>query len=255
MKPMFQSLVWLAAWLWPVLLGAGPLAVSPVVLGGGGGISSSARFQLAGTVAEPVAHAAPLGEARFAGRAGFWSQTLRWINALPAPVADTLTRRPGEGVHILIGHLLRNDVDADWDSLTFVSADAVSANGATIVREGPWLIYRPMAGTALPDAFVYYVTDGVSAPVASTVQLVRFEAPDIGEPNVLAIESVPGSPNEVRLRFQGIAGRPYRVLNASLVAGPWSELGTATANSLGRVEFQLTPAGGTQFYRLAELIL
>lgn len=252
MKPKLQRIVWLAAWLWPLILGAGPLSVSPVVLGGGGGISSSARFQVAGTVAQPVAHTAPLGDARFAGRAGFWSQTLRWLNALPVPVADTVTRRPGEGAHILIGHLLRNDADADWDSLSFVSADAVSANGAAILREGPWLIYRPGAGTALPDTFVYYVTDGVSAPVASTVQLVGFEAPDSGEPNVLAIDAVPGSPNEIRLRFQGIAGRTYRVLDASQVAGPWSELGLATANSLGRVEFQLVPAGGTQFYRLAE---
>jgi len=235
-------------------LHAAPPALAPQVISSGGGHSGSARFSVTGSIGQPVAVQETGTAGAFAGRAGYWSQVLRWLNAPPAPAADSVSRRPGEGAHILISQLLGNDSDADFDPLGFTGFEPLSANGGTVFREGPWLIYQPPAGGApgAEDVVTYYLTDGLAGPVAGLVQIVQFVPTDAGPPNALAIEADPGPPAEVRVRFQGIAGRSYRVQVAAGVTGPWSDLGTVAAGPDGRAEFTDTVTSGTSFYRLVE---
>lgn len=233
---------------------AAPLSLDSSVFSGGGGRSGSARFSVTGSIGQPVAvqESGPAGN--FEGRAGFWSQVQRWLNAPPVPAADSVSRRPGEGAHFLLSHLLGNDADADFDPLSFAGFEPLSANGGSVLREGPWLIYQPPAGgdPHAGDTVTYYVTDGLAGPVAGLVQIVQFVPTDAGPPNALAIAADPGPPAAVRVRFQGIAGRSYRVQVAAGVNGPWNDLGTVAAGPDGRAEFTDTMTAGTSFYRLVE---
>ncbi len=236
----------------PALQGA-DLVVSPALISGGGGSSSSTRFQVTGSVGQPVAGVGLASTGGLALRSGFWSQVIRWINAQPEPGADLLTRRPGDGAQILISRLLANDVDADFDRVTFAGFVPVSSGGGSVFRDGPWLIYQPPTGLDPEnDIVTYSVTDGFGGLVTGQVQVVRFVPPYDGPPNALGIAVVPGDPVQVRVRFQGIAGRGYVVQTAPTISGPWGELGPVVAGSNGAIEILDAILVDPRFYRLVE---
>ena len=251
--PGIASLGWTCALL--ALPGlAQTLSVLPHVLPGGGGASSSTRFAVVGSIGQPT----PANDLRpgdpFDLRSGFWAQILRWQNAAPRTTDDQVARRPGEGAHVLIRQLLRNDADPDFDTLTLASFDTVSSLGGSVYRDGPWLIYQPPSGAApgASDSFGYRITDGEAGPVSGTVLVGPFIPSANGPPNPLAITLDPGPPATVRLRFQGIAGRNYLVQTSTDPAGPWTPGTTVTALANGAVHFSETPSSEPRFYRLAE---
>jgi hypothetical protein len=56
---------------------------------------------------------------------------------------------------------------------------------------------------------------------------------------------------QVRVRFVGIPGRPYRIEAAPAVGGPWSLLATLNAGPTGLVVYVDTPPPGVaRFYRM-----
>lgn len=236
------------------MLHAGELRITPQLISGGGGHSEGGRFAATGSVGQPIAGAGFESAGGFQARVGYWSQILPWINVAPVATPDVVSRRSGEGAHILIRHLLSNDYDADYDVLTFAGFDNVSALGGAVFRDGPWLIYQPPTGVdpTAEDSFTYFVTDSVGAPVGGTVRFIPFVPPDSGSPNALAVEFDPGPPALVRVRFQAIAGRAYLVQAAEAITGPWEPLGLLVAEPNGRLDFVEIFGPGPRFYRLVE---
>lgn len=232
---------------------AGPLQLDRGLVSGGGGAATTARFSVIGSIGQPVANSSAATASPLAGRAGFWSQVVRWVNVPPTPVADTVERRPGQGAHVLATQLVANDGDGDWDPLQFVSVEAVSANGGTVVLDGPWVVYLPPGGgdPLASDSFAYHVTDGVGAPVAGTVT-VLIAAPPGTTASPLEIRALAGAPAQVEVRFQGIAGRAYRIETAPAVNGPWTGAGNLVAGATGVLTFTEPVAVEPRFFRILE---
>jgi len=251
MKPQAASLGML--WAMSALSAlAGSLSLDRSVVGSGGGTSSSARFALLGTMGQPVVTTEVSQQGALAGRAGFWAQTLRWLNAPPVTAADAAERRTGQGTHLLAAELVANDSDGDWDSLQLQSVAATSTAGGTVFREGPWVIYEPPAGGGpATDSFTYQVTDGQGGITVGTV-LVQVALPPVAGAVPLSIRTLPGPPTQVEVRFQGIAGRSYRVQTATTVNGPWTDLGNRTAGGTGVILFQESPQPSPRFFRIIE---
>jgi hypothetical protein len=235
-----------------VALVAGPVGLEQGVLSAGGGVASSPRFSVNGSLGQPVAHSEPATAGVFGCRAGFWSQTLRWLNAAPAAGSDSVERRAGQGAHMLAASLLGNDTDGDWDGLQVASVAAASANGGVVLRDGPWIIYQPPAGGGpTTDSFTYQVADGLGGISEGTVfvQVAGLPGTSAGP---LAIRALGGSPAQVEVRFQGIAGRNYRVETAPAVNGPWTDAGTVAAGTDGRILFVEAVTTDPRFFRLLE---
>jgi Bacterial Ig domain len=249
MKP----LAWLTLAVLPtVTLVAGPLRLDRGVLTAGGGAASSARFAVNGSLGQPVAHSEAATAGALAGRAGYWSQTLRWLNAVPAAGTDSLERRAGQGAHVLAAELTGNDTDGDWDPLQVASVATASANGGAVLRDGPWILYQPPAGGGpATDSFTYQVADGLGGISEGTV-FVQVAGPAAASASPLAIRALGGSPAQVEVRFQGIAGRSYRVETAAAVNGPWADAGTVAAGTDGRILFVEAVTVEPRFFRLLE---
>lgn len=244
---LFTALLGLSV---PRLLG--DLVVDRSVLGAGGGAMTSARFAVVGTIGQPVASPAVSSQGAWAERAGFWAQTLRWLNASPTAATDATERRAGQGTHLLAAELLANDADGDWDTLQVLTVAATSTAGGTVFREGPWVIYEPPAGGGPgTDSFTYQVTDGQGGITVGTV-FVHVALPPVVGAASLAVRTLAGPPVQVEVRFQGIPGRTYRVETAGAVEGPWSSLGSRSAGSTGVILFLEAPQPGPRFYRIVE---
>ncbi|HAV61363.1 MAG TPA: hypothetical protein DCY13_03255 [Verrucomicrobiales bacterium] len=170
------------------------------------------------------------------------------VNTSPAPLPDVIERPATNGTKVLISELLANDGDADGDPLSFVSAGPASTAGGSVNREGDWLHYTPPAGHTNGDTFNYTVADDYGATTAAVVE-VRIRVDVVPSPN-LAIESLGGG--ELRIRFDGIPDKTYRVQFADDVIQPlWQLLGTGTADGMGLFLFTNTPPPGVpqRFYR------
>lgn len=245
-----KLLTWLTLGVLPAA--SGPLRLDRDVLSAGGGAASSPRFSVIGSVGQPVAASEPATAGAFAGRAGFWSQTLRWLNAAPAAGSDSVERRAGQGAHVLAADLVGNDTDGDWDPLQVASVASASANGGAVLRDGPWIVYQPpVGGGPAADTFTYQVADGLGGFSVGTVLVQVAGAPGTSA-GPLAIRTLGGSPVQVEVRFQGIAGRSYRVETAAAVNGPWTDAGPVVAGTDGRVLFVEAVTADPRFFRLLE---
>ena len=61
---------------------AGTLSLDRGVISAGGGESLVTGYGLSGTIGQPVAHSASTSAGPLVARAGFWTQVLRWVNAI-----------------------------------------------------------------------------------------------------------------------------------------------------------------------------
>jgi hypothetical protein len=185
-------------------------------------------------------------------RLGYFSRIVIWVNAAPTAAADTVERRVGDGAHVLVSELLGNDLDADFDTLRFVTVDATSTGGGSVFRDGPWVLYfpSPSADPSADDTFTYRVTDGVTESVGTVT--LRVAAPPSTAASPLEIALIDGVPQQVELRFQGIAGRTYRVQRAAALSGPWSDAGVVVASTTGVLRYSETRVVEPRFFRLLE---
>jgi len=253
MNPASRMVGWMVAFVGAAGLFAGELELQSVLVSGGGGAGESPRFAMVGSVGQPLAGVGFESADGFKLRTGFWTQVTRWVNAVPQPGSDTLTRRPGDAAQILISRLLANDVDGDFDRLSFAGFSGATVGGGSVFRDGPWLIYQPpVGGDPETDTVTYLVTDGFGAPVAGQLQVVRYVPPYDGPPNALGIATDPANSNQVRVQFQGIAGRSYLVQTAQAITGPWQVLGPVVAGATGRMEVVDVVRLDPRFYRLVE---
>ncbi len=252
---MKRRIVLLALWSSPLL--ADTLQLESGIISSGGGAASSYRYSVSGTIAIPIADSEdnqPIDG--YMHRAGFWSQVVRWINVQPTAFPDTVERRPGQAVQVLISQLIANDFDPDWDPILWVSVAPLSARGGSMTREGQTITYRaPAAGDpAAEDTFTYQISDGVGPAVTGTV-LVRVTGSPVISASPLQIAILAGAPARVEIRSQAIVGRSYIIESSATVSGPWSNTGTLTGNASGLLTF--TEPLGTQprFYRLVDPLI
>lgn len=219
----------------------------------GGGGTGSERYSINSTIGEPLAGTDPSSGGEFSSRPGFMSQVVRWINAVPVANADILERPAGGEAHFLAADLLGNDADGDWDPLQIVSVDATTLRGGALYLDGPWIIYvpSPTHGATAEDGFNYRMSDGISSPVTGSV-VIRAAGASTSTASPLQIRVLGGVPALLELRFQGIAGRSYRLQRADSLAGPWVNAGTANAGSNGVIRFTEPQGGGSSFFRILE---
>lgn len=249
---MKGRIAFLALWSIPIL--ADTLQLESGVISSGGGAASTYRYSVTGTIGIPIADSEdnrPIDG--YVNRAGFWSQVVRWINVPPTAFPDTIERRPGQSVQVLISQLIANDFDPDWDQIQWVSVAPLSSRGGSITREGQIITYRaPAAGDPLAeDTFTYQISDG-SGPVVTGTVLVRVTGSPVISASPLQITILAGAPARVEIRSQAIAGRSYVMESSATVSGPWSNTGTLIGNASGLLTF-IEPLGTQpRFYRLLE---
>ncbi len=174
-------------------------------------------------------------------------------NGSPVAGPDVVFRNAGADVKVAIRDLLANDADPDFDPVTFSSVSAVSANGGTVRRSGPWILYIPPPGNNTDDSFTYQVSDGRGGTGIGVVAIRVAGGDPTPSRNVLTL--VPGTGGRMTIRFAGIPGRTYRIEAATgLTAPDWSSLGTALAGPNGLFEFtdNEAPDHGTRYYRSVE---
>ena len=242
----------------PVLFTLTLSAVSPAVGSPTGsvqfridGTNSGAPTPLAAGVAVYSTAAIPHGShsisAAYAGDSNFWGSTNslapnQVINTPPVAGADSLQRVGTNGTKVPISSLLTNDTDPDGDLISFVSVNATSANGGTVLSNSGWIFYTPPAGSTNADSFTYNISDGF-ASVAGTVN-VSVLADNGPSPN-LTINVL--SNGVYAIRGDGIPGRTYRIQWSSNPGPVWQDLGSSMADTNGI--FGLTDsAGSTQRY-------
>jgi len=224
---------------------AGALSLDRGVISAGGGDALATGYGVGATIGQPVVQTVLKSESALAGRTGYWTQLLRWVNALPVAMEDEVERQPGQSTRVPAAELLLNDSDGDRDVLQVVSVDSVSVGGGSVSLEGSSVVYVPAAGPEVEDSFHYQVTDGFGGFASGTVR-VRVAAGTIA----LEIRLPAGLPEQVEVRFQGIAGRSYQVQTAAEVLGPWATVRTLTAEGGVELAFVGSSAGEPRFFRI-----
>ena len=232
---------------------AASFSVEHAVFSAGGGSGAAGSLDLFSVVGEPVVSDQAWSGGNLAGRSGILSQWTAWYNRSPEAGTDSVERRTGQGVHFLLSSLLSNDSDQDGDSLIILGVEDVSREGGGIYRDGPWVVYVPPAGQGdlAEDEFQYLLYDGVGAPVSGRVR-VRVETAPPASAGPLSIRNLGGNPPRLEVRFQGIAGRSYRLQSATSLGGPWLNSELLTADAAGVLLFQRLLEDGPHFYRMVE---
>jgi hypothetical protein len=175
-------------------------------------------------------------------------------NNSPIAGADTVLRKPGEALKVAISELLANDTDPDFDPLSFASVTSPTANGGSVRRSGPWILYTPPTGSDAPDSFTYQVSDGRGGLGIGVVQVNVIGGNTTPSRNVLTLDR--DLSGRVTIRFAGIPGRLYRIEATPDLGSPsWSSLGTATAGANGLFEFTDNDAAShaTRYYRSVDV--
>jgi hypothetical protein len=121
-----------------------------------------------------------------------------------------------------------------------------SANGATVTREGGWIIYSAPVND-LADSFTYTVTDLQGATATGTVDVV-VQVNDAQSKNILSIAIEGG---ETVLRFAGIPHVSYSIQSTDDLSNPaWPTLGSLQVSANGQAEFHDSrPSSASRYYR------
>ena len=181
--------------------------------------------------------------AEFAGDGNFFGTTNtlspnQSVNTPPLAGVDTIERGWTNGTKVLVTTLLGNDSDADGDTISFVSFDVASTNGAVITRAGDWIHYAPAARLTLADSFGYTISDRRGVTTRGTVVVV-VRNDELPSQNLAITDRGDGS---YLIRFDGIPWITYRIERNENLDNPlWVQLGSATADASGVFQFIDTP--------------
>ncbi len=149
-----------------------------------------------------------------------------------------------------ISKLLRNDTDADGDTLSIVSVTSPTNGGTASLTGTNTLVYTgPVTGSN--DFFTYVVSDGRGGTAVATVSMSLF--PETSNFNRVSIETLGNG--DVRLTYQGIPGYTYALDWTHYLTNPipWIPILTNTAGGTGTLIFTNTPSGSDDFYRTRDL--
>jgi hypothetical protein len=164
----------------------------------------------------------------------------------PVPGADTLSRSRGLSAKVKLSALLANDSDPDGGTLTIDSLDSLSAHGAGVFFEDPWVLYEPPDGYDGTDTFTYVIRnpDGETAVGTVTSPVVAAGS----EPTFNTVALVPQG-GDLLVRFVGVPGLSYVIQWKSALDDPeWTDLSTTAAAANGLFE-AIDNSGQTRFYR------
>ena len=140
------------------------------------------------------------------------------------------------------GLLTANDAVAAGYSLKITGVTHTGGHGGSVVLNGESITYTPPENYVGTDSFTYTVNDGHGGAAVGTVAV-----------SVRAGGGVLLPGGGVRLIFQGVGNRTYRVETAASLTMPdWQPLGTAIADQTGVITFDDLPPAGTptRFYRI-----
>ena len=140
------------------------------------------------------------------------------------------------------GLLTANDAVAAGYSLKITGVTHTGGHGGSVVLNGESITYTPPENYVGTDSFTYTVNDGHGGAAVGTVAV-----------SVRAGGGVLLPGGGVRLIFQGVGNRTYRVETAASLTMPdWQPLGTAMADQTGVITFDDLPPAGTptRFYRI-----
>jgi hypothetical protein len=233
---------------------AGTLSLDRGVISAGGGESLATGYGLSGTIGQPVAHSASTSAGPLVARAGFWTQVLRWVNAVPVASEDQVIRlATSTTAKIQISTLLGNDSDADQDALSILAVGEATPAGASVRLQGNFVVYTVPGPSVGNGGFTYTLSDGIGTSIGTVA--VTAEGLDGGgpaNPNTARIEL---GNNGYVLRFVGVPSRQYRIQYTTDVTPPrvWrdfnpSVIRTAPANGVfGHVD--VNPPDPSRFYR------
>jgi autotransporter-associated beta strand protein len=217
---------------------------SPATLSGGiASVSSSSLSHGTHTIAAQYA-----GDGNFFGSTNSLG-TNQVINSQPVATTDQLQRYKNSSVKVRVATLLANDTDPDSDALTFNSVSATSASGGTNVVHGVWISYAPPAGFTNADSFSYIIADSGGLQATGTVSITIL-VDNTQSQNIGSIDNL-GNGSSL-IHFSEIPGRTYTVqYTTNLVTPNWQSLGTAAADTFGKIDFTDSPATNSppRFYR------
>ena len=181
-----------------------------------------------------------------------FSVTVIAVNDEPVANFDVVQRRPGGSIKIPISQFLANDIDPEFDPVSFVDVYSPSADGGTVRRSGDWILYSPPAGGGDPFDWVNYaIGDGRGGFALGAIVITTESTDGNASGNLLNIRLEGES---VIIEFVGVPGRSYHVQASSSMTEPnWVTIGTVTANRQGLMRFvEERPPGGSRYYRTLE---
>ncbi len=130
-------------------------------------------------------------------------------NAPPVAAGDARTIEPAQPVTVPV---LANDTDANGDSLTISSFDAVSADGGTVTAAGAGqLRYVPGPGFAGTDTFTYRVSDGNGGTDTATVTITLANTAPTAAVDAVTTPTDTAVTLDVRANDTDAAGDPLTV--------------------------------------------
>ncbi len=195
-----------------------------------------------------LTHGSHTVKAEYAGSLNFVGTTNslaqdQVINTAPVANNDTIQRYPTQGVKVRLSTLLANDTDADGDTLTPI-VNPLSANGASVIVTGGWVIYSPASGFTSPDSFTYTISDGHGGSATATVT-VAIQSDNLPGANLTI---TPLSGNRYQIDGNGIPGRTYRVQYANGDFN-WHDLTSVTADPIGQFQYIDSSTETQRYYR------
>lgn len=159
-----------------------------------------------------------------------------------APAARDLTNGVAAYGAAAISIVGKFATDADNDALT-ISAVSTPANGTANISGGT-ILYTNTSGT--DDSFTYTVNDGFTSITATIA--VQVYSP-VGF-NKLSGPNPTGNPGEYEFSYLGIPGQSYAIEETSSLTPPaWLPVVTNTAAGNGSLNFIITPANPSGFFR------
>ncbi len=170
------------------------------------------------------------------------------VNSPPVAPPFLVYCLPSSGAKVAISDLLTNDWDPEGNPIVFDGVSSASVEGGTISQSGGWLFYTPPANFGGADSFAYTIQDSFGAQSVGSVMLQPLLSAGPAQ-TATFIDQTNGT---CRILFTGIPWRTYTIQSSDDPNGTnWVTLGTATADSWGRFEYDDTLPPGTQprYYR------
>jgi hypothetical protein len=167
----------------------------------------------------------------------------------PSPVASfTMATTKNTSANLATNKLVLLASDAGV-VLSISGVSATSANGGTVIRTGAYITYTPATDFVGADSFTYTLSDNAGG---STVGTVSVTVNTINASSTLTDLVIADSVATVTA--SGKPGVTYDVQASDTANGPWTTLGTATADAAnGVVSYDDIdyPNHMSRFYRLA----
>jgi Bacterial Ig domain len=201
-----------------------------------GGHSSSISYSFESSGGE-ISGPTTSTDGLYTNRPGYVGQ----VNDPPLLSGLSLDRASGSGVKFVAGKLAALAANPEGDAYSLIAVGPVSANGAIIAQDGPWIIYLPPSGFNGTDTFSYIMGDSLGNESSASVTVFVLPADNGPTKNIVSITTK--GDGSVQILFNGIPNRTYLVQAATTLATPtWTSLGSVVASDSGAFAFDDTDA-------------